>query len=158
MRAAQHRPGHSAQSGALGGGAGTLAMDGIGLEMYPRRVSDHRRRDGEIARQQLRRQRPGTTGGEQQIEATGVSHDLGSCRGPLLADRLAERLAERGHTVAPRAHTTLVSWEDEDPEATRDRLVVVGVIVRNLPGRPLLRASVGAWSSDEDLERLLDAL
>jgi selenocysteine lyase/cysteine desulfurase len=79
-------------------------------------------------------------------------------RGPLLANRLAERLAERGHTVAPSAHTTLVSWEDEDPEATRDRLVDVGVIVRNLPGRPLLRASVGAWSSDEDLERLLDAL
>ena len=79
-------------------------------------------------------------------------------RGPLLADRLAERLAERGHTVAPRARTTLVSWEDDDPEATRDRLRDVGVIVRNLPGRSLLRASVGAWSSDDDLERLLDAL
>jgi selenocysteine lyase/cysteine desulfurase len=79
-------------------------------------------------------------------------------RGPLLADRLAERLAERGRSVAPRAHTTLVAWEDEDPEAARDRLKDVGVIVRNLPGKPLLRASVGAWSSEEDLERLLDAL
>jgi selenocysteine lyase/cysteine desulfurase len=79
-------------------------------------------------------------------------------RGPLLADRLAERLAERGHTVAPRAHTTLVSWEDDDPEATRDRLKGVDVIVRNLPGRSLVRASIGAWSSDEDLERLLEAL
>jgi len=79
-------------------------------------------------------------------------------RGPVLANRLAERLAERGHTVVPRAHTTLVAWEDDHPEATRERLTAAGVIVRNLPGRPLLRASVGAWSSDEDLERLLEAL
>ena len=79
-------------------------------------------------------------------------------RGPVLADRLAERLAERGHAVAPRGHTTLVAWEDDDPEATRGRLTAAGVIVRNLPGRPLLRASVGAWSGDEDLERLLEAL
>ena len=33
-----------------------------------------------------------------------------------------------------------------------------GVLVRNLPGTPLVRASVGAWSSEDDLERLLAAL
>jgi L-cysteine/cystine lyase len=32
------------------------------------------------------------------------------------------------------------------------------VIVRDLPGRGLLRASVGAWNDESDLERLLDAL
>jgi hypothetical protein len=32
------------------------------------------------------------------------------------------------------------------------------VLVRNLPGTPLVRASVGAWSSEDDLERLLAAL
>jgi selenocysteine lyase/cysteine desulfurase len=79
-------------------------------------------------------------------------------RGPVLAGQLAERLADRGRTVGPRAHTTLVSWEDSDPEATRDRLREAGIIVRNLPGTPYLRASVGAWSSEDDLERLLDAL
>jgi len=79
-------------------------------------------------------------------------------RGPVLAGTLAERLAERGRTVAPRGHTTLVSWEDDDPEAARDRLREAGVIVRNLPGTPLVRASVGAWSSEDDLERLLAAL
>ena len=30
-----------------------------------------------------------------------------------------------------------------------------GVVVRQLPGSGLVRASVGAWSSEEDLERLL---
>ena len=63
-----------------------------------------------------------------------------------------------GRTVAPRGDSTLVSWEDEDPEAARDRLVRAGIVVRNLPGRPLLRASVGAWNDDTDLERLLRAL
>ena len=75
-----------------------------------------------------------------------------------LAARLAAELAERGRTVAPRANTTLVSWEDPDPPATRDRLARAGVVIRDLPGRGLLRASVGAWNDDADLERLLSAL
>ncbi len=79
-------------------------------------------------------------------------------RGRAQAAELARRLAETGHTVAPRGDSTLVAWEDPDPEATRDRLREAGVIVRNLPGRPLLRASVGAWNDDADLDRLLSAL
>ncbi len=79
-------------------------------------------------------------------------------RGPILADRLAERLAAHGRTVAPRGHTTLVSWEDTDPAATKARLLERDVVVRDLPGTQLLRASVGAWSSEEDFERLLEAL
>jgi selenocysteine lyase/cysteine desulfurase len=79
-------------------------------------------------------------------------------RGPALAATLAERLAAHGRTVAPRDHTTLVAFEDDDPEATRDRLNEAGVLVRNLPGTPLVRASVGAWSSEDDLERLLAGL
>ena len=65
---------------------------------------------------------------------------------------------KRAATVAPRDDTTLVAWEDPSPEAARDRLAEDGIVVRNLPGRPLLRASVGAWTSDEDLDRLLAAL
>ena len=79
-------------------------------------------------------------------------------RGAELAAALAERLAEDGRTVAPRGETTLVSWEDPDPEATRDRLADVGVIVRHLPGTPYVRASVGAWNDESDLERLMAAL
>ena len=74
------------------------------------------------------------------------------------ARRLADALRERGRTVMPRGATTLVSWEDPFAEQTRDRLAAAGVIVRDLPGRSLVRASVGAWNDDADLERLLSAL
>jgi selenocysteine lyase/cysteine desulfurase len=79
-------------------------------------------------------------------------------RAAALAARLAADLAERGRTVAPRGRTTLVAWEDADAAATRDRLAAAGVIVRDLPGRALLRASVGAWNDETDLERLLGGL
>ena len=75
-----------------------------------------------------------------------------------LAVRLADALADRGLTVAPRDDTTLVSWEDDDPEATRERLGGEGIVIRNLPSTPYLRASVGAWNDEGDLERLLDAV
>jgi L-cysteine/cystine lyase len=51
-----------------------------------------------------------------------------------------------------------VAWEDPDPEATRDRLAASNIAIRNLPGRSLLRASVGAWNDESDLDRLLGAL
>jgi selenocysteine lyase/cysteine desulfurase len=59
--------------------------------------------------------------------------------------------------VAPRARTTLVAWEDSNPPEAVGRLVERGVIVRHLPGRGLLRASVGAWNDENDFERLLSA-
>jgi len=74
------------------------------------------------------------------------------------AAELARRLEDSGHAVAPRGDSTLVAWEDPDPEGTRDRLRAEDIVVRNLPGRPLLRASVGAWNDEADLERLLTAL
>jgi selenocysteine lyase/cysteine desulfurase len=58
----------------------------------------------------------------------------------------------------PRPATTLVSWEDPYAEQTRDRLAAAGIAVRNLPGRALVRASVGAWNDDADLDRLLGGL
>ena len=86
------------------------------------------------------------------------SYDGRLAQAAALAARLAAELAERGRTVAPRAETTLVSWEDADAPATRDRLAEAGVVIRDLPGTGLLRASVGAWNDDSDLERLLSAL
>ncbi len=79
-------------------------------------------------------------------------------RGRELATRLARALSERGWVLAPRGATTLVSWEVPDAPAARARLAEAGVVVRDLPGRPLLRASVGAWNDESDLERLLEAL
>jgi selenocysteine lyase/cysteine desulfurase len=74
------------------------------------------------------------------------------------ARKLADALRESGRAVMPRGATTLVSWEDPYAEETRDRLAAAGVAVRNLPGRALLRASVGAWNDDSDLDRLLGGL
>jgi selenocysteine lyase/cysteine desulfurase len=75
-----------------------------------------------------------------------------------LAARFAERLAADGFAVAPRGDTTLVSWEVEDPAATTLRLAAAGVIVRDLPGTRFVRASVGAWNAEDDLDRLVRGL
>jgi selenocysteine lyase/cysteine desulfurase len=79
-------------------------------------------------------------------------------RASTLAARLAELLAERGRAVAPRDDTTLVSFESADAEVERDALAERGCVVRNIPDRPWLRASVGAWNDENDLERLLESL
>jgi selenocysteine lyase/cysteine desulfurase len=84
-------------------------------------------------------------------------------RARLLAARLAEQLAGRGRTLAvesasERVGVTLVSFSSVDPAAERERLAQRGVVLRDIPGRPWLRASVGAWNDERDLERLLDAL
>ncbi len=75
-----------------------------------------------------------------------------------LAARLTGMLAERGREPAPRGDTTLVSFPSPDPTAERTRLAERGIVVRNIPGRPWLRASVGAWNDEGDLDRLLEAL
>jgi L-cysteine/cystine lyase len=79
-------------------------------------------------------------------------------RARTLAGRLAEMLPERGRAVAPRGPSTLVSFDSPDPERERVRLAEQSVILRNIPGRPWLRASVGAWNDEGDLDRLLMAL
>ena len=79
-------------------------------------------------------------------------------RAASLAERFAAALADAGRAVAPRGRTTLVSWEDPDPETSVANLSQAGVIIRNLPGTAYLRASVGAWNDETDLDRLLEAL
>ena len=74
------------------------------------------------------------------------------------ARRLADLLRESGRAVMPRGATTLVAWEDPFAEETSERLAGAGVAVRSLPGRALVRASVGAWNDDSDLDRLLSGL
>jgi L-cysteine/cystine lyase len=75
---------------------------------------------------------------------------------------LADALREAGHDVVARGDSTLVSWHvaggDEEAVAVRDRLAEQGIVVRDLPGAGRLRASVGGWNDDDDLERLLAAL
>jgi L-cysteine/cystine lyase len=82
-------------------------------------------------------------------------------RASALAERFRERLREAGQdVVVPRERATLVAWRapvDESAAIVR-RLADAGVIVRDLPGRGLVRASVGWWNDEDDLERLVAAL
>jgi L-cysteine/cystine lyase len=75
-------------------------------------------------------------------------------RAGSLAAWLAGRLSELGLDVAPRGRSTLVSWHAADPEAEVARLRESGFVLRSIPGRGLVRASVGAWSSEQELEGL----
>lgn len=83
-----------------------------------------------------------------------VGWDVVHARGTELAGRLASLLRERGIEVAPRGASTLVSWRDPGPAAAVARLAGEGLVVRDIPGAGLVRASVGAWSSEEEVERL----
>ena len=82
-------------------------------------------------------------------------------RAAALAERCRDVLAKAAQDVVlPRERATLVSWraDGEDPAEVVERLGAAAVVVRSLPGRDLLRASVGWWTSDEDLDRLVGAL
>jgi selenocysteine lyase/cysteine desulfurase len=72
------------------------------------------------------------------------------------AERFARMLGERGVAVADRGPSTLVSFEVPDPEAFSQRAAEKRIVIRYLPGRPWARASVGAWNTDEELQRLAD--
>jgi L-cysteine/cystine lyase len=78
-------------------------------------------------------------------------------RASTLARRLADLLAQRGKTVLPRGDSTLVSWETAEAEADVTRLRELGMLLRSIPTHHAIRASVGAWTSEDEVERLADA-
>lgn len=75
-------------------------------------------------------------------------------RATSMAAWLAERMRELGLQVAPRGRSTLLSWKVDDAQAEVERLGAQGFIVRSIPGLGLVRASIGAWSSEHELEGL----
>jgi L-cysteine/cystine lyase len=77
-----------------------------------------------------------------------------------LTERCRKLLLDHGHDVVTEAgQATLVSWRhDGDTETAARRLYERGVIIRELPGTGLLRASVGWWNDGSDLERLAEGL
>ncbi|HSI98412.1 MAG TPA: hypothetical protein VK926_08615, partial [Gaiellaceae bacterium] len=82
-------------------------------------------------------------------------------RAAVAAERCRELLTAAGHElVVPEERATLVAWRPhgEETVAVVERLAAARVIVRDLRGTGLVRASVGWWTSDEDLERLAAAL
>jgi L-cysteine/cystine lyase len=75
------------------------------------------------------------------------------------AERCRELLARRLDVITPAERATLVSFRvDDDPVAVVARLHEAGVVVRELPGRGIVRASCGWWTSEDDLDRLAAAL
>jgi L-cysteine/cystine lyase len=81
-------------------------------------------------------------------------------RAAELAAGLAGGLAERGLEVGPRGRSTLVAWKPragDDLDGEVARLAEAGFVVRSIPSHGLIRASVGAWSSEEELAALVDA-
>jgi L-cysteine/cystine lyase len=75
------------------------------------------------------------------------------------AARCRAALAERVEVVTKPDQAGLVTFRPEtDPTELVDRLRERGVIVREIPGRNLIRVSCGYWTSEEDLDRLLDGL
>lgn len=90
------------------------------------------------------------------LEAPGIERL--QARATALAAGLAEQLAGRGMTVAPRGPTTLVSVRVDDPPALVERLASEKLVVRDLPGTAWVRASVGGWTSEDELDRLVAAL
>lgn len=69
------------------------------------------------------------------------------------------RLAESFRVVTAPGQGTLVSLQVEgDAAQEAARLREHGVVVRDVPGASWLRVSCGWWTSDHDVDRLLDVL
>ena len=93
------------------------------------------------------------------VAALATHPDWHCERAAATAARCRELLAEIVDVVTPPGHSTLVSFRPHgDPTELVSKLRADGVIVRELPGRNLVRASVGWWTSEDDLERLAAGL
>jgi L-cysteine/cystine lyase len=76
-------------------------------------------------------------------------------RAAEMAARCSELLEGVVEVVTPPGHSTLVSFHPNgDPTDLVAQLDEQGVIVRELPGRNLVRASCGWWTNEDDLQRL----
>ncbi|MDQ3777732.1 MAG: aminotransferase class V-fold PLP-dependent enzyme [Actinomycetota bacterium] len=81
-------------------------------------------------------------------------------RARAVTDLCREQLLEAGlDVVTEPGQGTLVAvrWAGDPAEATK-RLYEEDVVVRDLPGTGLIRASCGYWTSEEDVARLVEAL
>ncbi len=110
-----------------------------------------RRYDGRFA--------PATTLAGLELALTGLPEGRFE-RARRLTERCRELLVEQGHDVVTEpGQGTLVSWRwPGDTAAAALELYRRGVVVRELPGTGLLRASIGWWNDGSDLERLVEGL
>lgn len=91
--------------------------------------------------------------------ALGVHPEWRYDGGATAAARCRELLEPLVEVVTPAAHSTLVSFRPpRNPAELVATLAERGVIVREIPGRNLVRAACGWWTSDDDLRRLADGV
>jgi L-cysteine/cystine lyase len=80
-------------------------------------------------------------------------------RAAVMAARCRAALAERFEVITKPNQAGLVTFRPEsDPTELVQKLRGEGVIVRELPGRNLIRVSCGYWTSESDLVRLVASL
>ena len=93
------------------------------------------------------------------VAALAVHPDWRYTRAAENAARCRELLEPHVDVVTPPGHSTLVSFRPEtDPTELVASLAARDVVVRELPGRNLVRASCGWWTSEDDLQRLVAGL
>jgi selenocysteine lyase/cysteine desulfurase len=86
------------------------------------------------------------------LAALAVAPEWRHERAAEQARRCRELLAP--HVELEPGEATLVSFRAEDPPALVTSLAEADVVVRDLPGRGLVRASCGWWTNEDDLQRL----
>jgi L-cysteine/cystine lyase len=80
-------------------------------------------------------------------------------RAATTARHARERLGEHVDLVTEPGQAGLISWRVEgDASEAAARAWKQGVVIRDLPGLNWLRASIGYWTSAEDIERLVGVL
>ena len=81
-------------------------------------------------------------------------------RSRAMAESCRDRLVEIGcDIVTEPGHSNLVSWRWEgDTQEVAEKLGEGGVLIRDMPGTGLLRASLGYWTNEDDITRLVAGL
>jgi L-cysteine/cystine lyase len=91
--------------------------------------------------------------------ALDVAPDWRFERGAEMAAHCRDALDAHFEVVTKSNQAGLVTFRPEaDPTELVESLRDKGVIVRELPGRNLIRVSCGYWTSEEDIDRLLAGL
>jgi selenocysteine lyase/cysteine desulfurase len=92
------------------------------------------------------------------LAAVGIAPDWRFDRVAEMASACREQLARRFDVVTEPDQAGLISFRHDEAEAVSTRLYEAGVVVRFIPGRDVVRVSCGWWTSEEDLNRLVEAL
>jgi L-cysteine/cystine lyase len=72
-----------------------------------------------------------------------------------------EAILEAGlelRTTAGQSALVVFGCSEDDPMVSVHKAYAAGVVIRDVPGTPWLRASIGYWTTSQDIDRLLRAL